>query len=343
MTQVANAKPEVALSVRIHDLLLSLAGRLDDDALADARELLASAELDRSLDVVVGCLAAGHIVVIGAQRDELRTLLARVNLDPAMVDCLQVGDAAASVRHRFGGGAVGGAYAGDGVADAARHVLEVLPDVRTVWAVWRLTPAGAVSGPVPHRVVLVGVGPHGFAPATSYRIEDALRRAGIRASVEVLRDGADPAEYHRAAMHYATQVQVTREASASPFTPSAQPKPEPPAPQAPVAPTLSDTPQISRTTPQDKPAPSPSRRGDRPERAGPPVPPADDSLSEQDRELLRQLQVELARREQESGNATAGRERSGPHVLPGMHDWLEHTKPSMVNGVPPQQDPDQRH
>jgi len=71
--------------------------------------------------------------------------------------------------------------------------------------------AGAVSGPVPHRVVLVGVGPQGFAPATSYRIEDALRRAGIRASVEVLRDGADPAEYHRAAMHYATQVQVARE------------------------------------------------------------------------------------------------------------------------------------
>jgi hypothetical protein len=342
VTQGTDAKPEVALPVRIHDLLLGLAGRLDDDALADARELLASAELDRSLDFAVGCLVAGRIVVTGAQRDELRALLTRVNLDPVVVDRLLVNNAAAVVRHRFGGGAVGGAQAGDGVTDAARHVLEVLPDVRTVWAVWRFTPAGAVSGPVPHRVVLVGVGPHGFAPATSYRMEDALRRAGIRASVEVLRDGVDPSEYHRAAMQHATQVQVAREASASPFIPSAEQRPELPAPQAPVAPTLSDTPQISRTA-QDKPSPSPSRRSDRPERAGPTVPPADDSLSEQERELLRQLQEELARREQESGGAVGGREPGGPGG-PGLHDWLGgHTKPSMVNGVPPHQDPDQRH
>ena len=58
----------------MHDLLLGLAGRLDDDALADARELLASAEVDRTLEYLVGCLVAGRIAVTSAQRAELEPL-----------------------------------------------------------------------------------------------------------------------------------------------------------------------------------------------------------------------------------------------------------------------------
>jgi hypothetical protein len=37
-------------------------------------------------------------------------------------------------------------------------------------------------------------------------VEDALRRAGIRASVEVLMDGVEPGEYHREAMRNARQI-----------------------------------------------------------------------------------------------------------------------------------------
>jgi len=69
---------------------------------------------------------------------------------------------------------------------------------------------------VPHRLVLVGVGPGGFPPATAYRVEHALRRAGIRASVEVLVDGVEPTEYHREAMRNARQVPFVEHGSSRP-------------------------------------------------------------------------------------------------------------------------------
>jgi hypothetical protein len=196
----------MALPVRIHDLLLSMAGRLDDDALADARQMLASAELDRSLEFLAGCLVAGRVVLSHEQHGELATLFADMYLDQDLIDRIMVTDRVIAGRHRFAFGAVEGLDPERGVADAVRPVLGVLPDIRSMWCVWRLSPAGPASGPVPHRMVLVGIGPGGFAPATAYRVEDALRRVGIRASVEVLMDGVEPGEYHREAMRNARQI-----------------------------------------------------------------------------------------------------------------------------------------
>ncbi|MPZ84804.1 MAG: hypothetical protein GEV28_32240 [Actinophytocola sp.] len=213
MTQVSRGRPGVALPIRIHDFLLSLAGRLDDDALGDARQMLASAELDRSLEFVAGCLAAGGVVVTGVQHRELEALFADTYLDPSVIDRVIVRDGVSLGRHRFAVGAVEGREPDRGVHEAIKPVLEVLPDVRSVWCVWRLTPAGPVSGPVPHKVVLVGVGPGGFAPATAYRVEYALRRAGIRASVEVLVDGNQPTDYHQEAMRCARQIPFTESES----------------------------------------------------------------------------------------------------------------------------------
>jgi hypothetical protein len=202
----AASRPGLVLPVRIHDLLLSMAGRLDDDALADARQMLASAELDRSLEFLAGCLVAGRVVLSHEQHGELASLFADMYLDQDLIDRLMVTDRVVAGRHRFAFGAVEGLDPERGVADAVRPVLGVLPDIRSMWCVWRLTPAGPASGPVPHRMVLVGIGPGGFAPATAYRVEDALRRAGIRASVEVLMDGVEPGEYHREAMRNARQI-----------------------------------------------------------------------------------------------------------------------------------------
>ncbi|MGB3440841.1 MAG: hypothetical protein WBA97_19000 [Actinophytocola sp.] len=194
------------MPIRIHDLLLALAGRLDDDALADARQMVASAELDRSLEFLAGCLAAGRIVLTRDQHTELESLFADMYLDPSVIDRVMVTDHVEAGRHRFAFGAVDGRDPERGVADAVRPVLGVLPDVRSMWCVWRLTPAGPASGAVPRLLVLVGIGPGGFPPATAYRVEEALRRAGIRASVEVLMDGVEPGDYHREAMRSARQV-----------------------------------------------------------------------------------------------------------------------------------------
>jgi hypothetical protein len=194
------------LPVRIHDLLLTMAGRVDDDALADARQMLASAELDRSLEFLAGCLAAGRVVLTHEQHAELASLFSDMYIDQAVIDRIMVTDRVNVGRHRFAFGSVEGREPERGVADAVRPVLGVLPDVRSMWCVWRLTPAGPSSGPVPHLLVLVGIGPGGFPPATAYRVEDALRRTGIRASVEVLMDGVEPGEYHREAMRNARQI-----------------------------------------------------------------------------------------------------------------------------------------
>jgi hypothetical protein len=366
----------LALPVRVHDLLLGLAGRLDDDALADAREMLASAEVDRALEFLVGCLVAGRIAITGAQRAELDGVLAQVYMDAAgAADRLLVDDAAASHvagRHRFGGGAAGGESAGHGVAEAARRVLDVLPDVRSVWAVWRLTPAGAVSGPVPHRVVLVGVGPNGFAPATTYRLEHTLRRAGIRASVEVLRDGTEAPDYHHAAMQHATQVPFSRQAPTNPApvrprsTPAAaeplrqqaapQPPPEPPAPAVPdiPAPSRRFRPEppadpLASANPPPRPAqpvaqaswltelPESTRPKPAPKVNGHGPQPGDESLSEQEKHLLRQLQEELARREQEESDHTRGRHGAGQNgAATTTFDWPTASgSPTVVNGIPP--------
>ncbi|MGX7823474.1 hypothetical protein ACTG9Q_00090 [Actinokineospora sp. 24-640] len=312
MTQVTAgpgpARPEIALPVRAHDLLLALAGRLDDDALAEARELVAATEVDRALEFVVGCLVSGPIGLSSAEQAELRDLLVATHCDPTVAERVVVVEPSLTTRHRFVAGRVDGVAPEEGVAEAASRVLDVLPDIRAVWAVWRTTPAGAVSGPVPQRIVVVGIGPAGSAPVTAYRVQHALRRAGLTASVEVLREGVEQSDYHHTAVRYATEVLADHGADA-------------PAPAVPSS-----------------PQPAPASLG---EPLGPSwmeEPPAD-SLNDQELDLLRQLQEELARREQADGGTP---QSSWQGDLPGGNhpfDW--HEANTMVNGMP-LQPPDQR-
>ncbi|WP_367133370.1 hypothetical protein [Saccharothrix sp. HUAS TT1] len=204
----------VGLPVRLHDLLLALAGRVDDDALTQARELLAVAELDRAVELVVGCLLAGRIPVSPEERRELGWLLGEVRSDRSLADRLFAVEHVPEVRHRF---SVESDPA-DGLGEVLGKTVSVLPDVRGVRATWRSSPAGATPGPLPQRVVLVDIGPAGFAPATAYRVDTVLRKAGIRAVVEVLTVGNQLGEYHAAAVTTAREV----------FFPSGSTSPQPP-------------------------------------------------------------------------------------------------------------------
>nr|WP_042184615.1 hypothetical protein [Kibdelosporangium sp. MJ126-NF4]CEL16407.1 predicted protein [Kibdelosporangium sp. MJ126-NF4]CTQ94331.1 predicted protein [Kibdelosporangium sp. MJ126-NF4] len=420
MTQVAD---RVALPIRVHDLLLGLAGRLDDDALTDARELLASAELDRSLELIGGCLVAGRLPLSPVERRDLEAMFAEANCDTTLIQQLKVDDGRARPPvHRFHPGLVDSQIGGAevGVSEAVHRVLEVLPDVRALWCVWRTTPAGAVAGPVPHRIVLVEIGPRGFPPATAYRIEHALRRAGIRAAVEVLRDNSPLTEYHRQGMQQARRVSfdgapveeqqapaaepprrtwgqqretwkedvappVTSEeqpATSSwipemdpaPASPSKAPNPTPkettnvldpvtdpvidpvvdpvPDPVVTIAPEPAvrperpnfDQPSLRQVTPLDEPEPV-----TQPKRPTPtPTPSAvsakdtfeDSDLNDQERDLLRQLQEELAKREQAEAAASSNKKLSWQTDKSGRHSdaeakWSSPSTPRIINGVPP--------
>ncbi|MFD0199716.1 MULTISPECIES: hypothetical protein [Saccharothrix] len=204
----------VGLPVRLHDLLLALAGRVDDDALTQARELLAVAELDRAVELVVGCLLAGRIPVSPEERHEIGWLLGEVRSDRSLADRLFAVERVPVVKHRF---SVDSDPA-EGLGDVLGKTVSVLPDVRGVRATWRSSPAGATPGPLPQRVVLVDIGPAGFAPATAYRVDTVLRKAGIRAAVEVLTVGTQLGEYHAAAVTTAREV----------FFPSGSTTPQPP-------------------------------------------------------------------------------------------------------------------
>ena len=293
---------------RLHDILLRMAGRIDDDALTSARELVAIAESDRAVELLVGCLIAGGVPVTPAENGQLRALLDQSRSDPALADRLKVRDTWYAPPHRF-------SYepdAGAGVGAALVPVVDFLIGVRSVHAVWRVTPAGATPGAVPQRVVLVEIGPDGFAPATAYRVAQALDEAGIRAVVEVLKTGADRSDYHQLAVGDAKPINLSGQhaavptsgggrrakgtASVVPIKPvaHAQAKPDPIA-QVELAEAVQPV-AVEKSAPQPpvlEPSADPSALG-----LVDYKPIAEDKLSDVERDLLRQLHEELAQREQ---------------------------------------------
>ena len=207
----------VGLPVRLHDLLLSMAGRVDDDALSQAREFLAVGELDRAVELLVGTLLAGSIPVLPDERAAITWALHEVRSDASLTDRLPVVEVLPFVRHRF---TAESDPAGD-LAGVLTRAVSVLPDVRSVRCVWRSSPAGSTPGPLPQRVVLVDIGPQGFAPATSYRVDAVLRKAGVRAAVEVLTVGTQLSDYHASAVTASRPVPISGAPVARPPAPAA--------------------------------------------------------------------------------------------------------------------------
>ncbi|SDL11757.1 hypothetical protein SAMN04488074_10951 [Lentzea albidocapillata subsp. violacea] len=195
----------VGLPVRLHDLLLSMAGRVDDAALSQAREFLAVGELDRSIELLVGTLVAGSIPVLPDERASITWILHEVRSDASLTDRLPVVEMLPFVRHRF----TSETDPASDIAGDLTRAVSVLPDIRSVRCVWRSSPTGSTPGPLPQRVVLVDIGPQGFAPATAYRIDSVLRKAGVRAAVEVLTTGVQVSEYHAAAVTSSLAVPIS--------------------------------------------------------------------------------------------------------------------------------------
>ncbi|MHC1563492.1 hypothetical protein ACR9E3_31435 [Actinomycetospora sp. C-140] len=186
-----------------HEVLLSLAGRIDDDALTSVRELVAVEDDAAAAELLGGCLLAAGAGVTAREHAVLGRWFAASRVDPELIDVLPR-DPEADRRedHRFtadpptSGAASGGA--GEVVARAAAR----LPGVQRVRQAWRTTPAGSAPGPVPHRVVLVETRSADDCEHVAHHVAHAARELGA-VSVEVFAAGAELPAYHRAAVRAA--------------------------------------------------------------------------------------------------------------------------------------------
>lgn len=201
---MAEVHEGTALPLRLHNLLLSLAGRLDDSALSHARALAVKARADEAIELIAGSLIAGRLPLRESEHRELTGILTRSGSEPAFADQVVINDAEVdnAEEHRFSGHDA----PDDGIVPALERVSHVLPGLRSVRAVWRNSTAGRVPGPMPQRVVLIEMGSGGSAPATAHRVQAALRHAGITASVEVSAPSSGWTAYHERALASAVTV-----------------------------------------------------------------------------------------------------------------------------------------
>lgn len=257
------ASDGLAMPLRLHYLLLALAGRVDDSALNDARELIARSRADEAAELITGTLIAGRVPVREAEQEVLTSVLEQSRSDAGLAGHLTVAEGTVDVPHRFSGDD----EPGHDVADAVERVLAVLPDVRSLHAVWRRSSAGSVPGPLPQRVILVEVGAEGTQTATAYRVQAALRQAGISAVVEVAGAGVEWPAYHRAALASAVPVwrAAKRAAPASEQRPTAE-RQAPAPPERPAPPPTQQAPAAQRA-PAVQPPTSAQQQPAEPERA----------------------------------------------------------------------------
>ncbi|MDL5154507.1 hypothetical protein [Actinomycetospora termitidis] len=189
---------------RLHDVLLGLAGRLDDDALTTVRELVAAEDDAEAAELLGGCLLADEVGLNADERAVLAPWFAATRVDPDLLAALPVDpDARRRSGHRFTTTA-GDATPATPLARAARRLSGVL----AVRESWRVTPAGAAPGPVPHRVVLVETADPDDCDHVVHHLAHAARGLG-GTSVEVFASGVALPAYHRDALAVARPLAVS--------------------------------------------------------------------------------------------------------------------------------------
>ncbi|MER2093608.1 MAG: hypothetical protein ABS918_12720, partial [Saccharopolyspora rectivirgula] len=156
---------------RLHNLLLALTGRVDDDAINSARELLGSGRADTAAEYLTGCLLAGQLPVSAEEQHQLQEVLRETRSSAELADGLNVVESVPEEPHRFASQDI----SDDEVLQALENVSGRLHGVRNVWCAWRTTPAGASYGAVPQRVLLAEVDSGGSVSAVGYQLITALR------------------------------------------------------------------------------------------------------------------------------------------------------------------------
>ncbi|GEL18425.1 hypothetical protein [Pseudonocardia asaccharolytica] len=243
-------------ALTMHELLLALAGRVDDDLLAQSRELVAIGEDTQALELLAATLVADRTALPSQVRETVVALgqSLRIGLDAEreLVPARREG----GTTHRFdadAGGPAAAARIGTVLAGAAHRP----PGCRT-WLTWRITPAGSAPGPLPYPVILVEIAAEAafeehLADVMAYRFAATLDRAGTAASVEVFVAGTALPSYHAAALKSARPVPDA--SPPAPRRPAAhvRPRSTPPPPTPGRAPSVDGVPP--RPVPPQHPAP----------------------------------------------------------------------------------------
>lgn len=196
---------------RLADLLLPMAGRVDDDAVNTTREMLGTGHVATAAEFLVGCLLAGRIPVTAVEREQLAAVLDELRCPREFAERLDVVDGIPDYEHRFSEQP----SSGEELLDALDPVAGRLTAVRGLWCAWRTTPAGVTYGAVPQRILLAEVGSDGSTVAAGYQLVEALRRAGISCAVDVFAAGTDLPAYHRDALGSARRVHLDLPAGAA--------------------------------------------------------------------------------------------------------------------------------
>lgn len=307
---------------RLFHLLLAMTGRLDDDAINSARELLGVGQPEAAAEFLAGCLVAGRIPVSSTEQYQLRRVLDEVRSHHSLADRLHVVESVPEEGHRFGDPDESDA----GLIEALAPVTGRLGGVRALWCAWRMTPAGVTYGAVPRRVLLAEAGADGSVPAIGYQLLEALRRAGIVCSVDVFSSDMQLPEYHRNALSAAHRVHLNLPAPVVSHNGSSRARSSRAAPAASESGVSGGGHELSSepTVPERRSEPEPAmlaRQADTPPTGIPvapgselaPVRPAegdgannmrvpaavDAKLTDRERNLLRKLHEELAQREQD--------------------------------------------
>lgn len=228
-----------------HDLLLALAGRVDDDLLTWARELVAAGADERAMALLAATLITdrarlpGHVraALVAAGRAARTVLDVDAALPPAQEE--------AGTSHVFTADPPGGDATEQRIGDVLHELLGRIADddvhCRTSLT-WRLTPAGSATGPLPQPVILVELDGAASADADvlAYEFGTALERACVAASVEVFSSTAELPEYHRAARLAGRPMDLGPAAPSLPIPESdpVRPEPAPPEPE-PATPAVS--------------------------------------------------------------------------------------------------------
>ncbi|MDT7703506.1 MAG: hypothetical protein QOJ30_5831 [Pseudonocardiales bacterium] len=186
-----------------HELLLALAGRVDDDLLGIGRELAAIGEDPQAVELLAAALVADRAVLPPWIRDAVVAAARSRHVEIDVEAGLPAAVGEDRTAHRFQADALPAGL----ITDTVRRVPPRNLAGCTVRLSWRLTPAGAAPGPLPHPVLLVELpGPSTSAEVLAYRLSSVLDRAGMPSSVEVYGAADALPAYHLAALRNARTI-----------------------------------------------------------------------------------------------------------------------------------------